>query len=154
LATVPQTHTHTHTHIFIIPITTASTWTKFRRVTLKMKVVLSAAKQVKCTAWCRNPKYDYCLKEAYCTVHSPIFESPVLIKSPKQETLKSCVGHFKIGGQVFSTVKYADDRVILAKEETVLHGVINRLIETGKFYGLEMNLEKNKVISILRQYRL
>jgi hypothetical protein len=39
-------------------------------------------------------------------------------------------------------VKYVDDRVILAKEETVLQGVIDRLIKTGKFYGLEMNVEK------------
>ena len=92
LATVPhtdrqtdgQTHTQTHTHIFIIPITTASTWTKFRRVTQKMKVVLSSAKEIKYTIWCRNPKYSYYLKEAYCTVHSPVFKSPVLFKSPKR----------------------------------------------------------------------
>jgi hypothetical protein len=51
-------------------------------------------------------------------------------------------------------VKYADDRVILVKEETVLQGVIDRLSETGKFYGLEINVEKNKVIRISRQYRL
>ena len=51
-------------------------------------------------------------------------------------------------------MKYADDRVILAKEETVLQGVIDRLIGTGKFYGLEMNVEINKVIRISRQYRL
>jgi hypothetical protein len=52
-------------------------------------------------------------------------------------------------------VKYADDRVLLANEETVLQGVIDSLIETGKFYGLEMNVgKKNKVIRISRQYRL
>jgi hypothetical protein len=39
-------------------------------------------------------------------------------------------------------VKYAVDRVLLAKEETVLQGVIDRLIETGKFYGLEINVGK------------
>jgi hypothetical protein len=31
-------------------------------------------------------------------------------------------GDFKIGGQVIRTVKYADDLVLLAKEETVLQG--------------------------------
>ena len=51
-------------------------------------------------------------------------------------------------------MKYADDRVILAKEETVLQGMIDRLIETGQFYGLEMNVEKNMVIRVSRQYRL
>jgi len=119
-----------------------------------MKVVLSSAKQVKCTTWCRNPKYDYYLKEAYFTVHSPIFKSPALFKSPKQKALKSLVGHFKIGGQVIRPVKYADDRVILTKKQTVLQGVIDRLIETGKFCGLEMYVEKNKEIRISRQYRL
>ena len=51
-------------------------------------------------------------------------------------------------------MKYADDRVILAKEETVLQGVTDRPIETGEFCGLEMNVEKNMVIRISRQYRL
>jgi hypothetical protein len=34
------------------------------------------------------------------------------------------------------TVKYADDLVLLAKEETVLVGVIDRLIEFGRCYGM------------------
>ena len=34
------------------------------------------------------------------------------------------LGDFKIGGQVICTVKYADDLVPLAKEETVLQGII------------------------------
>jgi len=40
-------------------------------------------------------------------------------------------------------VKYADDLVLQAKEETVLQGVIDRLIEIGRFYGKEMSVEKN-----------
>jgi hypothetical protein len=41
-------------------------------------------------------------------------------------------------------VKYADDLVLMAKEETVLQGMINKLIEIGRCYGMEMNVEKNK----------
>jgi hypothetical protein len=37
-------------------------------------------------------------------------------------------GDFKIRGQVLRTVKYADDLVLLAKEETVLQGVGVRLL--------------------------
>jgi hypothetical protein len=37
-------------------------------------------------------------------------------------------------------VKYADDLVLLAKEE---NGVIDRLIDFGRRYGMEMNVEKN-----------
>jgi len=35
-------------------------------------------------------------------------------------------GDFKIGGHVICTVKYANDLVLLAKEETVLHGITER----------------------------
>jgi hypothetical protein len=49
------------------------------------------------------------------------------------------------------TVKYADDLVLIAKEETVLQGMINKLIEIGRSYGMEMNVEKTKVVIISRQ---
>jgi hypothetical protein len=37
-------------------------------------------------------------------------------------------------------VKYADDLVLLTKEETVLQGMIGRIIEIGRYYGMEMNV--------------
>ena len=45
---------------------------------------------------------------------------------------------FNVGGQIIQTVKYADDLVSMAKEETVLQD----MIETGSCYGMEMNVEK------------
>jgi len=51
---------------------------------------------------------------------------------------------FKIGGQIIQTVKYADDLVLLAKEEKVLQDMIDKLIEIGRCYGMEMNVEKTK----------
>ena len=39
----------------------------------------------------------------------------------------------------------------MAKEETVLQGMIDKLIEIGRCYGMEMNVEKTKVMSISRQ---
>jgi hypothetical protein len=53
-------------------------------------------------------------------------------------------GDRKIGGQIIITVKYADYLVLLAKEEMVLQDMINKLTETGRCYGMEMNVEKNK----------
>jgi hypothetical protein len=38
------------------------------------------------------------------------------------------LGDFKIGGRIIQTVKYADDLVLMAKEETALQGMIDRLI--------------------------
>ena len=48
-----------------------------------------------------------------------------------QEALDG-LGDFNIGGQIIQTVKYADDLVLMAKEETVLQGMIDKLIETGR----------------------
>jgi hypothetical protein len=67
----------------------------------------------------------------------------------KKEALEG-FGDFKIG-QVIRTVKYAIDLVLLAKEETVLQGMVDRLIEFGRRYGMEMNVFKTKVMRISRQ---
>jgi hypothetical protein len=56
-------------------------------------------------------------------------------------------GDFKIG-QVIRTLKYADDLVLLAKEETVLQGVIDRLIDNGRCCGMEINVKKTMVMRI------
>jgi len=60
-------------------------------------------------------------------------------------------GDFKIGGQIIRTVKYADELVLLAKEEKVLQDMIDKLMETGGCYGMEMNVEKTKVMRISSQ---
>jgi hypothetical protein len=41
--------------------------------------------------------------------------------------------------------------VLLAREEKVLQGMIDRLIEIGRCYGMEMNVGKTKVMKISRQ---
>jgi hypothetical protein len=72
--------------------------------------------------------------------------SPILFKLHgeylKKEALEG-FGDFKIGGQVIRTVKYADDVELLAKEKSVLLGVIEWLIEMGSCYGMEMKVERN-----------
>ena len=49
-----------------------------------------------------------------------------------------------------NTLKYADDLVLLAKEEKVLQDMIDKLIEIGGCSGMEMNVEKTKVMRISR----
>jgi len=53
-------------------------------------------------------------------------------------------GDFKIGGPIIHTVKYADDLVLLAKEEKVLQDMIEKLIEIVRCYGMEMTMKKQK----------
>jgi len=43
-------------------------------------------------------------------------------------------GDFKIRRQIIHTVKYADEFVLLAKEESVLQDMIDKLIEIGRCY--------------------
>ena len=80
--------------------------------------------------------------------------SPILFnlysKCLAKEALEG-FGDFKIGGQIIHTVKYADDLVLLAKEEKVLQDMIDKLIETRGCYGMEMNVEKTKVMGISKQ---
>ena len=37
-------------------------------------------------------------------------------------------------------MKYEDDIVLLAKERAVLRGMIDRVTEIGRVYGMEMNM--------------
>jgi hypothetical protein len=47
-------------------------------------------------------------------------------------------GDLKRGAQIIHTVKYADDLVLLAKEEKVLQDMIDKLIEIGGCYGMDI----------------
>jgi hypothetical protein len=49
------------------------------------------------------------------------------------------------------TVKCADDLVLLVEEEPLLQGVLERLIEIGRWYGMEINVDKTKVLRISKQ---
>jgi hypothetical protein len=41
-------------------------------------------------------------------------------------------------------VKYADDLVLLTEEEKVLQDMIDKLIEIGRWYRMEINVQKQK----------
>jgi hypothetical protein len=65
--------------------------------------------------------------------------SPILFNLYSEYLTKEALegfGDFKTGGQVIRTVKYADDLVLLAKEETVLQGMIGRLTEIVRYCGM------------------
>ena len=73
--------------------------------------------------------------------------SPILFNLYSEYLTKGALeglGDFQIGGQIIHTVKYADDLVLLTKEVKVLHDMIDKLIEIGRCYGMEINVEKQK----------
>ena len=54
--------------------------------------------------------------------------SPILFNLHSECLTKEALEGFKIGGKIMHTVKYADDLVLLAKEEKVLQDMIDKLI--------------------------
>jgi len=52
-------------------------------------------------------------------------------------------GNFKIK-QVRCNVKYADNLVLLDKDDAVLQGMTERLTEIGRCYKMDINVEKTK----------
>ena len=124
-------------------------------------MVLNGAKVnwlANCT-WVRGLKYDRTEgrqevwkleeeldKDAVCHQFCSTCTANVLPREALEE-----FGHFQIGGQIIHTVKVADELVLLAKEEKVLQDKIDKLIEIWECYGMKMNVEKTKVMSIFRQ---
>jgi hypothetical protein len=77
--------------------------------------------------------------------------SPILFKLYSEYLTKEALGEsrdFNTGVQAVRMVRYADDVVLLADEETVLKGLFDSLNETGRC-GMEMYVDK-KVKRILR----
>ena len=68
--------------------------------------------------------------------------SPILFnlysECPTKEALDG-LGDFKIVGKFIQTVKYADDLVLMAKEENVLQGMIDKLTEIERCYGVKLD---------------
>jgi len=61
--------------------------------------------------------------------------SPILFNLYSECLTKEALegfGDFKIGRQIIHTVKYADDLVLLAKEEMLLQDMIDKVIEIGR----------------------
>jgi hypothetical protein len=79
--------------------------------------------------------------------------SPILFNLCSECLIKETLegfGEFKIGAQIIPTV-YADGLVLLAKEERVLQGMIDKLNKTGRCYGMEKKKKKTEVMRISRQ---
>ena len=87
----------------------------------------------------RSVQFGRGVRQGFCL-------SPILFKLYSECLTKEALdglGDFNIGGQIIQTVKYADELVIVSKEENVLQGMTDKLIEIGSCYGMEI-CGKNK----------
>ena len=57
---------------------------------------------------------------------------------------------FRIRRQIIRNVKSVGDTVLLAKEETALPDMLDRLSDTGLYFEMEINVEENYVMKISR----
>jgi Reverse transcriptase (RNA-dependent DNA polymerase). len=53
---------------------------------------------------------------------------------------------FKIWRRIMNKVRFADDTAIIAKTQKALQDSVNRLVDTGRKYGMEINIDKSQVV--------
>ena len=75
-----------------------------------------------------------------CSCH-PYYEE-YLMKEALTE-----VGDFKIAGRIINKFRFSDDTAIIAKTQD---DMVNRLVDTGRKYGMEINIEKSQVMRVSR----
>ena len=71
--------------------------------------------------------------------------SPILFNQYREYLMKKAlaeVGDFKIGGRIINKVRFADDMAIIAKSQEELQDMVNKLVDTGRKYGMEFNTDK------------
>ena len=56
------------------------------------------------------------------------------------------IGDFKIGRSIINKVRFADDTAIIAKTQEKLKDMVNRLVDTGRKYGMDINIDKSQVM--------
>ena len=52
------------------------------------------------------------------------------------------VGDFKIGERIINKVRFADDTAIITEIQEELQDMVNRLVDTGRKYGMEIKIDK------------
>ena len=43
-------------------------------------------------------------------------------------------------------MRFADDKAIIAKTQEELQDMVNRIVDTGRKYGMEINIEQSQVM--------
>ena len=64
------------------------------------------------------------------------------------------VGDFEIGGSIINKVRFVDDTAIIATNQVELQDMVNRLVETGRNYGIKINTDKSLVMRVFRSNEL
>ena len=85
-------------------------------------------------------------RQGYCM-------SPILFDLYGEYLMKEAlaeVGDFKIGGRIINKVRFAEDTAIITKTQEELQDMVNRLVGTGRKYGMGINIDKSQVMRVTR----
>ena len=77
--------------------------------------------------------------------------SPILFNLYEEYLMKEAlseVGDFKIGGRIINKCKFVDDAAIISKTQKELQDMANRSVDTGRKYGMEINIDKLQVTRV------
>ena len=123
-----NTHTHTHTYIYI--------YTHIYRMIKKSNIYIFIHTHTHTHTHTHRViqkiatyVYIYIYRMTQKRQHFYIERSRKIATNIYRVIKKNCniyiyIHDFNIGGQIIQTVKYADDLVLMAKEETVLQGML------------------------------
>jgi len=67
------------------------------------------------------------------------------------EAMEEVGAGVRVGGQLVTDVKFADDQGMVADTEEGLQKLMSRLSEAGKHYDMKINVKKTKVMRVCRQ---
>lgn len=80
--------------------------------------------------------------------------SPILFNLYGEQIMRRALENWergvKVGGQIISNLRFADDTTLLAKNEQDIAELIERVERESRYYGLEINRSKTKVMIVDR----
>ena len=83
--------------------------------------------------------------------------SPVLFnlyaETMMKEALEDVEEGVRVGGSLIPDVRFADDQAMTAGSESGLQKIMNRVNDTGKEYGMKINVKKTKVMVVSKEER-
>jgi hypothetical protein len=79
--------------------------------------------------------------------------SPILFNLHGEYLMKEAlveVGDLKIGGRIINKVRFGDDRAITAITQEERQYTVNRLVDTGRKYAMEINNDISQLMRVSR----
>ena len=61
------------------------------------------------------------------------------------------VGVFKTGERIMNKARFANNMALIVKTQEELLDMVNRLVDTGTKYGIEINNDKSQIMRVFKR---